>query len=110
MGGAYVSGEDQRAHQAHLQRERQEKIRQRRLESKHVDHLDRACREEEFHLPDALKEKLKRDDQAYLDQAEEKITEEQKTKYKESLVGRDMLNDFQIRVEELQEIKIKKQE
>merc|ERR1719203_2231666 len=58
------------ARQAQIQRERQEKIRQRKLESKRVDHLARACREEESHLLGELKEKMERDDRAYLDKAE----------------------------------------
>merc|ERR1719416_134540 len=91
------------ARQAQITRERQEKIRQRKLESKRVDHLARACREEESGLLTDLKEAVEKADRAYLERAEAKGIEEQREKHKQSLVERDMLIGFQLQVDEWQE-------
>merc|ERR1740121_2976987 len=95
------------ARQAQITRERQEKIRQRKLESKRVDHLVRACREEESHLLGELKEKVEKEDRAYLDKAEANAVEEQRQKHKESLIERDMLIGYQNQVDDWQEGKLK---
>merc|ERR1712085_58480 len=83
------------ARQAQIHRERQEKIRHRKLESKRVDHLARALREGEIDLLDQWKDDVEKLDQEYLDREEEAKAVEQKVKHEEALKEREMLLDFQ---------------
>merc|ERR1719471_1694858 len=69
----------ERAREAQVQRERQEKIRQRKMESKRVDHLARALREEELEPLEDWSYDVEEQDQATLDQAEGKNAEAQRT-------------------------------
>ena len=84
-------GEIEKAREAQVQRERQEKIRQRKLESKRVDHLARALREEEQKLLDEWADNIEEQDREYLDKAEDQNTEEQRKAHTETLKERTIL-------------------
>jgi len=77
------------AREAQKRRDRQEKIRQRKLESKRVDHLARALREEECARLEEWAEDIANQDWDYIQEAEEKLVEQQRAKHQEALAERD---------------------
>jgi len=83
------------AREVQVQRERQEKIRQRKLESKRVDHLSRAFREEEkTRLNDWIDQTLEKDQQ-FLEEARKQDEAEQRLKHQEGIVEKKMIAPFQ---------------
>merc|ERR1719471_2855716 len=75
----------ERAREAQVQRERQEKIRQRKMESKRVDHLARALREDEMEYLEDWANEVEEADNSYLDEAEGKNAEQQLRQHEEAL-------------------------
>merc|ERR1711957_1108220 len=75
-------------------RDRQEKIRQRKLESKRVDHLARALREEEKPQIEDWADRTNSEDTEFLNKAEAANAEDQLKKHKEVLAERDLLIVF----------------
>merc|ERR1712085_85124 len=73
------------ARQVQLKRDRQEKIRNRKMESKRVDHLARALREEERPLLNKWKDQIQREDDKFLEKAEAQNADEQYKKHEEAL-------------------------
>merc|ERR550537_1564100 len=60
----------EKAREAQVTRERQEKIRQRKLESKRVDHLSRAVREEDKMKLDEWAQQVEDEDNEILDRVQ----------------------------------------
>eukprot|EP00971_Amphidinium_carterae_P240346 4771549-Amphidinium_carterae.1 len=85
----------EKAKEAQELKERQERIRQRKLESKRVDHLARAMREEEQKRIDKWAEEIEAEDQAFTDQALERQTAEQRRKHQEDLKEKEAFVAFQ---------------
>merc|ERR1711920_1092927 len=83
------------AREGQLKRDRQEKIRQRKLESKRVDHLARAMREEERPKIAKWSTDIEKEDNTKIDKAEANNANEQLQKHKELLAERDLLKQFQ---------------
>merc|ERR1712087_793063 len=82
------------AREDQLKRERQEKIRQRKLESKRVDHLARAMREEgKSSLKDWIRN-LEVQDKEFLEKAEGEKQVEQRKAHEANLKERDQLLQF----------------
>merc|ERR1711904_644705 len=77
------------------QRERQEKIRQRKLESKRVDHLARAMREEEKDKLDEWADDTAYADEAFLKDARARDHAVQKEKHTKAMAEKDLLIVFQ---------------
>merc|ERR1712136_707507 len=67
-----------KAQEAQVTRERQEKIRQRKMENKRVDHLARALREEERDKLDNWVSDIQEQDREFIRQAEDRLAEEQR--------------------------------
>merc|ERR1719329_924141 len=86
--------EIEKAREAQVQRERQEKIRQRKLESKRVDHLSRAYREEEKAKIDQWAEDTQVADDNLLDLAQERDEEEQHKRHDAGLVEKKQMLAF----------------
>merc|ERR1719162_2529020 len=82
------------ARQAQIQRERQEKVRQRKLESKRVDHLARALREEEAALLEKWRDDIEESDRALLEKIEEASTKDQRAAHKKGLEEKELLLVF----------------
>merc|ERR1712151_1196321 len=82
------------ARQVQLKRDRQEKIRNRKMESKRVDHLARALREEERDLLDKWKDEIQRQDDKFLEEAEKQNAGEQRKKHDEALKEKNALIGF----------------
>merc|ERR1712066_1051855 len=80
--------------QVQLKRDRQEKIRNRKMESKRVDHLARALREEERPLLNKWKDQIQREDEKFLQKAEEANADEQYKKHEEALKEKNSLIAF----------------
>merc|ERR1712094_110948 len=78
-----------------VQRERQEKIRQRKLESKRVDHLARAMREEEKSKLMDWCDEIEEQDNQFLDEAQERDEEEQFKNHEAGLAKKKQLIAFQ---------------
>lgn len=90
-----ISAEEmKRALSMTVAREKQEKIRQRKLEAKRVDHLARALREEERTLLEDWAETVDIEDGKFLEKAESRDKEEQMAVHLESLKERDLLRPF----------------
>merc|ERR1712217_393251 len=82
------------ARQVQLKRDRQEKIRNRKMESKRVDHLARALREEERPLLNKWKDQIQREDEKFLEKAEAQNADEQYKKHEEALKEKAALIGF----------------
>eukprot|EP00441_Pelagodinium_beii_P044795 CAMPEP_0197620830 /NCGR_PEP_ID=MMETSP1338-20131121/1561_1 /TAXON_ID=43686 ORGANISM="Pelagodinium beii, Strain RCC1491" /NCGR_SAMPLE_ID=MMETSP1338 /ASSEMBLY_ACC=CAM_ASM_000754 /LENGTH=1106 /DNA_ID=CAMNT_0043190115 /DNA_START=66 /DNA_END=3386 /DNA_ORIENTATION=- len=85
----------EKAREAQVLRERQDKIRNRKMESKRVDHLARALREEEVPMLADWADGVEEEDTEFLKKAEEKNVDEQREKHAEELKERDQLIVFQ---------------
>lgn len=83
------------AREAQVKRERAEKIRQRKLENKRVDHLSRAMREEAKKQLDDWAEEIQRQDDDLLDAAQDRDEEEQRNKHAAELKEKEMLIAYQ---------------
>lgn len=84
-----------KAQEAQVTRERQEKIRQRKMENKRVDHLARALREEERDKLDNWVSDIQEQDREFIRQAEDRLAEEQRRKHEAGLEERSALLPFQ---------------
>merc|ERR1711948_250140 len=82
------------ARQVQLKRDRQEKIRNRKMESKRVDHLARALREEERPLLNKWKDQIQREDEKFLEKAEAQNAGEQYKKHEEAMKEKAALIGF----------------
>merc|ERR1712087_344330 len=82
------------ARQVQLKRDRQEKIRNRKMESKRVDHLARALREEERPLLNKWKDQIQQKDDKFLEKAEAQNADEQFKKHEEALKEKTALIGF----------------
>merc|ERR1711957_445724 len=85
----------EKARETQVQRERQEKIRLRKMESKRVDHIARAMREEERPLLDNWADDVEDEDQKFLDRAEAKNADAQEQAHEEGLKEKTVLMVFQ---------------
>merc|ERR1711871_1879707 len=88
-------GELEKAREQQVTRDRQEKIRQRKLESKRVDHLSRAIREEENTMLGEWADQIEEEDIAFLNKASALDEQEQRKKHEEALAEKNMLIVFQ---------------
>eukprot|EP00930_Biecheleria_cincta_P022810 TRINITY_DN1658_c0_g1_i1.p1 TRINITY_DN1658_c0_g1~~TRINITY_DN1658_c0_g1_i1.p1 ORF type:complete len:1165 (+),score=318.11 TRINITY_DN1658_c0_g1_i1:305-3496(+) len=84
----------EKAREAQVIRERQDKIRNRKMESKRVDHLARALREEEQKLLSTWQDEVEERDQEFLQLAEDKAMESLRSKHENELEERDMMRAF----------------
>merc|ERR1712217_451980 len=98
------------AREGQLKRDRQEKIRQRKLESKRVDHLARAMREEERPKIAKWSTDIEKEDNAKIDKAEANNANDQLQKHKELLAERDLLKQFQAAKDEWVNERMEKRE
>eukprot|EP00931_Biecheleriopsis_adriatica_P033601 TRINITY_DN194_c0_g1_i2.p1 TRINITY_DN194_c0_g1~~TRINITY_DN194_c0_g1_i2.p1 ORF type:complete len:1149 (+),score=363.94 TRINITY_DN194_c0_g1_i2:107-3553(+) len=85
----------EKAREAQVLRERQDKIRSRKMESKRVDHLARAFREEEQPCLAKWVDEIGDQDEEFLDKAHARNVEEQRGKHDEALKERDIMVVFQ---------------
>merc|ERR1711972_516413 len=69
-------------------------IRNRKMESKRVDHLARALREEERPLLNKWKDQIQREDDKFLEKAEAQNADEQYKKHEEALKEKTALIGF----------------
>merc|ERR1719223_1857566 len=83
-----------KARETQFQRERAEKVRQRKLESKRVDHLARALREEEAALLEKWRDDIEESDRALLEKIEEASTKEQRAEHAKGLEEKALLLVF----------------
>jgi len=83
-----------KARETQFQRERAEKVRQRKLESKRVDHLARALREEEAALLEKWRDDIEESDRALLAKIEEASTKDQREAHKNGLEEKELLLVF----------------
>jgi len=93
----------EKAREAQVLRERQDKIRNRKMESKRVDHLARALREEEVPMTYSWADQVEEEDAEFLEKATAKNVEEQREKHTVDLKERDYLIIFQKAKDEWQE-------
>merc|ERR1711892_470548 len=85
----------EKAREAQVQRERQEKIRQRKLEAKRVDHLSRALREEEKTRLNDWADNIHEEDSKFLDEAQDRDESDQKAKHEAGLAEKNTLIVFE---------------
>lgn len=86
----------EKAREAQVLKERQDKIRQRKAESKRVDHLARALREEETPMLKAWTTDVERQDADQLEKFESANAEEQRKQHELALKEKEELEPFQI--------------
>eukprot|EP00933_Yihiella_yeosuensis_P072717 TRINITY_DN8120_c0_g1_i1.p1 TRINITY_DN8120_c0_g1~~TRINITY_DN8120_c0_g1_i1.p1 ORF type:complete len:1189 (-),score=396.77 TRINITY_DN8120_c0_g1_i1:579-4019(-) len=84
----------EKAREAQNQRERQEKIRNRKLECKRIDHLARALREEQADCLEEWAYEVEEEDAKLLEEAEIRNAGEQQKKHEEGLVEKEKLLPF----------------
>eukprot|EP00933_Yihiella_yeosuensis_P034259 TRINITY_DN2776_c0_g1_i6.p1 TRINITY_DN2776_c0_g1~~TRINITY_DN2776_c0_g1_i6.p1 ORF type:complete len:1229 (+),score=452.93 TRINITY_DN2776_c0_g1_i6:132-3818(+) len=87
--------EIEKAREAQVHRDRLDKIRARKMESKRVDHLARAIREEETPVIDDWALRVEEEDYELFEQAEERNAVEQEKKHKEGLEEKSKLIVFE---------------
>ncbi|CAE8695342.1 unnamed protein product, partial [Polarella glacialis] len=85
----------EKAREAHITRERQDKIRARKMENKRVDHLARALREEETPLIDDWADQIEASDAILLGEAEKRNEGEQRTKHEKDVLEKTVLLAYQ---------------
>jgi len=85
----------EKAREAQVLKERQDKIRQRKAESKRVDHLARALREEETPMLKAWTTDVERQDADQLEKFESANAEEQRKQHELALKEKEELEPFQ---------------
>merc|ERR1719265_2971215 len=84
----------ERARQAQMSRERQEKIRQRKLEAKRIDHLGRAIRQEERDKLQDWGDYIHEKDEEFIEMHEEKMAEKQRIAHEAGLEEKRLLSKF----------------
>lgn len=84
----------EKAREAQLLRDRQDKIRNRKMENKRIDHLARALREEQLPLLEDWAIDIEDTDQKQLDEAEKRNEGEQRKKHEELLAEKRQLSAF----------------
>eukprot|EP00921_Rhytidocystis_pertsovi_P012730 GHVQ01020680.1.p1 GENE.GHVQ01020680.1~~GHVQ01020680.1.p1 ORF type:complete len:303 (+),score=79.33 GHVQ01020680.1:577-1485(+) len=90
LEGTVIFEDIEKAQDEQRNKERIERVRQRRGEAKRMDHFVRACREEEIPLLESWKSKIQEADTAVLLELQSKHEEEHKAAFEEALNEKQM--------------------